>query len=133
MDEGTVTWASCQRKNEEIPSNIDDTDTILMQIQEKAAMVGVTISISELRRLTQVVDVGRLDTEKMQAVIDRIIEIAEQAQRKRCIRADTDLRRRLGSYATASFMQRMAMVSTVSTLAYRQTQSRKLVRKYNRR
>lgn len=127
------TSATLQWDGTEVTSNMDDVDTILLKIQEKAAMVGVAISISELRRITQIVDVGRLDTEKMQAIIDQMIEISQQVQRKRHIRANRSLKEQLDSYAIASLAQRMAMVSGASTLAYKRIQARKLIKRYNRR
>lgn len=131
MDKGTT--VSDKWDGREITSNIDDTDTILLQIQEKAAMAGAPISISELRRLTQVINIESLNEANMQAVIDQIVALAQQAEQKRHIKAKRSLNERLNSYALAFLAQRMAMGSAASTLAYKRPQARKLIRRYNRR
>ena len=71
---------------------------------------------------------GKTVFDKMQEVAEAAL--AEQEEEKPI---PPPSMKRLDSYAIAALAQRMAMVSRMAELAHHRVQSRKLVRRYNRR
>ena len=74
-------------------------------------------------------------SEDGKTVLDRMQEAAEAdlAEQEEKPPVSPPSRKRLDSYAVAALTQRAAMVSGAARVAHRRMQSRKLVRRYNRR
>ena len=75
-------------------------------------------------------------TDGLKRVLDGLQEVADEwAAKQERLKPPicSPERKRLDSYAVAALTQRAAMVSGAVRLAHRRRQSRKLVRRYNRR